>query len=53
MQATITAVEKEKKELQDTVTEKDEALQKSEEKIQQLLEELVSIKYITFTYVYC
>ena len=53
MQAKITEVEKEKKELQDTVTEKNMALQKFEEKNLQLLKELEQCKvYTTYMYVY-
>ena len=50
MQAKVTAVEKEKIQLQDTVTEKNEALQKSEERNQQLLEELEQYKVYIHTY---
>lgn len=49
IQAKMTTVEKE---LQDTVTEKNKALEKSNEKYQQLLEELEQYKVRTYMYMY-
>ena len=47
---TLPTYKGEKKKLQDTVIEKNEALQKSEEKSQQLLEELEQYKVCIHTY---